>query len=67
MISIRANAVRMMFPVISIAPGCLGLPHGARPRDAYFLPCLPVDLKYLKNSEFGSSTSTSLRPRKLAL
>src|SRR6185503_2820878 len=26
-----------------------------------------LDRKYLKNSELGSSTSTSLRPRKLAL
>ena len=32
-----------------------------------YLPCLPLDLRYLKNSELGSSTSTSFRPRKLAL
>jgi hypothetical protein len=37
-----------------------------RPLTRYFAG-LPPDLRYLKNSEFGSSTSTSFLPLKLCL
>ena len=41
--------------------------RGSRGSGASYFACLPLDLRYLKNSEVGSSTSTSFRPRKLAL
>ena len=41
--------------------------EGVRGCGAPYFGCLPLDLRYLKNSELGSSTSTSFLPRKLAL
>ena len=62
---VLAIAGRSHFTVRS-APPAPGSQDNRIPADRRYF-ALPPDLRYLKNSEFGSSTSTSLRLRKLCL
>ena len=64
MMSISASAVSRMFPIVVYdRRTALRLRVATRYRGGLPLP----DLRYLKNSEEGSSTSTSFLPRKLDL